>query len=417
MKNYLTYFAGVVRFGKSVLSYIKGKQTGLPTGGTGDIDVPQTGVDVALQISAVWRAVEILSKLVSTMPLMVYVQNQGQRELARDTTLWAILHTTPNNRMTNVEFWGAMLLNLLLKGNAYARLERNAAGEVIALWPMPSEQVEPVILDDGTLVYHYHLQTNLAVLAENSVLHIKEMGNGIVGFSRLDYMRNTLGEARNAQTAANKLFANGGKPTGVLMVDNVLGTEQRQAVKQNFADMATGSMSRLYVIEANMKYQQINMSPEDMQLLATRKHTVEEIGRWFGVPAILMNQTEGTTTLGSSAADIIDSFHKLTIAPMVVNIEKALEKRVLTARQRARYTVEYNMDALLRANLKDRMEIYAKGVQNGIYNRNEARQLENAAPYPGGELYTAQSNLVPINMLGKVKPQGGNNATQDTIAQ
>jgi HK97 family phage portal protein len=229
-------------------------------------------------------------------------------------------------------------------------------------------------------------------------------------------MRATLGESRNAQTAANKLFANGGKPTGVLMVDNVLNKEQRAAIKTSFAEMAEGSTSRLYVLEANMKYQQINLTPEDMQLLTTRQFTIQEIGRWFGVPSILLNQTEGTTTLGSSSADIIDSFHKLTIRPMVVNIEQAIKKRVMTSGQRARYTVEYNMDALLRASRKDRVEIYSKEVQNGIKNRNEVRQLENDPPYDGGEVYTAQSNLVPVSMLGRVKIPGGQIGTQDTIA-
>jgi HK97 family phage portal protein len=281
---------------------------------------------------------------------------------------------------------------------------------------MPADQVELQILLDGTEIYAYRVGNDVAILAAENVLHIKEMGNGIVGLSRLDFMRSTLGENKNAQSAANKLFANGGKPTGVLMVDNVLNPEQRLAVQKNFAEMATGTTSRLYVLEANMKYQQINLSPEDMQLLTTRQFNVQEIGRWFGVPSILLNQTENTTTLGSSSADIIDSFHKLTIRPMVVNIEQAIAKRVLTSGQRARYTVEYNMDALLRASLKDRMEIYAKAVQNGIKNRNECRQLENDAPFNGGEIYTAQSNLLPISMLGQVKPTGGSSGTQD-VAQ
>jgi hypothetical protein len=74
------------------------------------------------------------------------------------------------------------------------------------------------------------------------------------------------------------------------------------------------------------------------------------------------------------------------------------------------------MDALLRASRKDRVEIYSKEVQNGIKNRNEVRQLENDPPYDGGEVYTAQSNLVPVSMLGRVKIPGGQIGTQDTIA-
>jgi HK97 family phage portal protein len=415
MNKYLTMFGTFFKFGRNALTIAKGEQTGIPSNNLID-DVPSTSIDAALQISSVWRAVEILSKLISTMPLMVYTSKDGARQLARDSNLWFLLHTSPNSRMTPVEFWGAMLLNLLLRGNGYARLQRNpTTGEVEAMWPMPSDQVEFRVLLDGTEVYLYKIDNDVAALSPENVLHIKEMGNGLVGWSRLEYMRNTLGESKNAQNSANKLFANGGKPTGVLMVDNVLDDTQREQIKKNFAEMASGSTSRLYVLEANMKYQQINLSPEDMELLTTRQFSVQEIGRWFGVPAILLNQTEGTTTLGSSSGDIIDNFFKLTISPMVVNIEKALEKRVLTTAQRIRYTVEYNMDALLRASLKDRMEIYSKAVQNGIKNRNECRQLENDAPFDGGEVYTVQSNLVPVNMLGKI--QANTTTATDVINQ
>ena len=79
----------------------------------------------------------------------------------------------------------------------------------------------------------------------------------------------------------------------------------------------------------------------------------------------------------------------------------------MTPAQRARMTCEFNLDALLRASLKDRMEIYAKATQNGIKSRNECRQLENDPPYVGGDVFTAQSNLVPIDMLGKTTQSAG----------
>ena len=404
------------RFGKSSLENRYGVQYSIPSIPLIE-DQPLTNVDAALQISTVWRAVEIISKLISTLPIMVYDNRGGSRTVARNSLLWAILHDTPNSRMTPAEFWTALILNLLLRGNGYARIQRNEiTGEAEAFWPMPADQVEYRILPDGTDVYYYRIENDVAVLSAENVLHIKEMGNGNTGLARLDYMRVTIGEATNSQRAANKLFLNGGKPTGVLMVDNVLNPDQRLALQKSFAEMATGSTSRLYVLEASMKYQQINLTPEDIQLLSTRQYTVQEIGRWFGVPAVLLNQTEGTTTLGSSSADIIESFYKLTIRPMLIFIEQAIRKRIMTTGQRSRFTVEFNMDGLLRASLKDRMEIYAKAVQNGIFSRNECRQLENDEPFEGGEIFTAQSNLLPIDMIGTANI-GGQSGNEAPIAQ
>jgi HK97 family phage portal protein len=405
------------RFGRSAIENRYGVQISTPTTSLIE-DTPLTNVDAAFQISTVWRAVEIRSVLISTLPIMVYRDENNLAVEARDSMLWTLLHDSPNSRMTPAEFWTALQINLLLRGNAYARIQRNArTGEAEALWPMPADQVEYKLLKDGTEVYYYRIGEDVAVLSSENVLHLKGMGNGNIGLARLDYMRTTIGESINSQRAANKLFANGGKPTGILMVDSVLKPEQRKQLQDSFQEMATGSTSRLFVLEASMKYQQINLTPEDIQLLSTRQYTVQEIGRWFGVPAILLNQTEGTTTLGSSSNDIIESFYKLTIRPEIVFLEQALKKRVMTSKQRTTLSIKFNMDALLRASLKDRMEIYAKAVQNGIFSRNECRQLENDPPYKGGELFTAQSNLMPIDMLGQQNIASVSHAAQTVTAQ
>lgn len=412
--NFITSIFRWFGFSGRALSNIPGKQDSRPTSSLIE-DTPAVSVDAALQISTVWGCVSLLARVISTLPIMVYAQEDGMRDLARDSSLWQLLHESPNARMTPVEFWTAMILNLLFRGNAYARIDRSPNGEPYSLWPMPADQVEMDILKDGTAVYYYKVGNDLAVLSEDNVLHIKEMGNGITGLSRLDYMKATTAEVKSSQSAANKMFASGGKPTGVLMVDNLLSKEQREKLKQNFAEMAEGNTSRLYILEANMKYQQINISPEDMQLLETRNFGVEEICRWFGVPSVLVNQNSATTW-GSGVKEIIDGFFKTTIGPALVNFQQAIRKRVMTSSQRVRFTTEFNADALLRANIKDRMEVYAKAVQNGLKTRNECRQLENDPPKDGGDELTAQTNLAPLNKLGKIKP-GGGNATENTIAQ
>ncbi|HQU90261.1 MAG TPA: phage portal protein [Denitromonas sp.] len=415
MINIFSWMGGIFR-GASALSDKTGEQRNEPTETLND-GIRPVGVDSSLQIAAVWACIDRIASTISTLPLFVYDNVGNRRVLARGTPLYTMLHDSPNAMMTPVEFWGAMLLNLLLRGNAYARVERDSNGVAYALIPMSADQTQQFILDDGTVLYRYMIGSEVAILAAENVLHIKGLGNGKTGLSRLDYMRSTLDESRNAQGAANTLFSKGGKPTGVLMVDNVLNKEQRIAVQKNFGDIAAGGTGRLFVLEANMKYQQLSLSPEDMQLLSTRQFSKQEIGTWFGVPGILINQTEGTTTLGSSSGEIIESFYKLTIRPLLVAIEQAIAKRVLTSAQRVRYTVEFSQDALLRASLKDRMDIYAKATQNGIKTRNECRQLENDPPIEGGDELTAQSNLAPLRLLGKINQGAGNARTQDAIAQ
>lgn len=378
-------------------------------------DTANIGPDGALQISAVWACVERRALTVASLPFFVYSNmSNGQKVLARNDRLYSLLHDSPNRRMTPLEFWRAMMLNHDLRGNAYARIDRDASGEAVSLWPMPADQVTVSVLDDGSMVYEYAIGQDVAVLAEENVLHLKGLGNGTVGFSKLEFMRSSTDEMAKAQSSASKVFGNGGKPTGVLMLDKVLTNEQRDQLRQSFAGLSTGSTSRLAVLEATMKYQQLSISPEDQQLLESRNFGVEEICRWFDVPPVLVHHAN-VTTWGSGIEQIVDGFHKLTIRPMLVNIEQAVRKRVMSPRQRALLTCEFNQDALLRGNIKDRFEVYSKGTQNGVITRNEARQLENLPPIAGGDDLTVQTALIPIQMLGKT---GGSNApAKDTLAQ
>lgn len=372
-------------------------------------DVGNIGPDGALQISAVWSCVDRRASTIASLPFFAYEQKNGQKVLARNSTLYAMLHESPNSRMTPFEFWRAMLLNHDLRGNAYARIDRYPNGESFAMWPMPADQVEVRVLDDGSMVYQYQMGNDVAILAAENVLHLKNLGNGTVGLSKLEFMRSTTDEAAKAQGAASKVFGTGGKPTGVLMLDKVLNKDQREAVQRAFAGMAEGNTSRLYVLEANMKYEQLSMTPEDQQLLATRQFAVSEICRWFDVPPVLVHHND-TTTWGSGIEQIVDGFYKLSIRPMLVSIEQATRKRVMTAKQRATMSAEFALDALLRGSPTQRAELYAKNVQNGIMTRNECRQLENLAPMGSADDLTAQSNLLPLEMLGNNVNSGGNGA-------
>lgn len=412
----LSNFFGWFR-GGGALTETLGEQNKVPS--TPLVDgVANIGSDGALQISAVWACIEIRANTIASLPYFVYKKLvNGQKELARNDRLYALLHESPNSRMTPFEFWRAMMMNYDLRGNAYARIDRDTrTGEAMSLWPMPADQVTVHVLPNGEVVYLYSIGNEVYALAQENVLHLKGLGNGTVGLSKLEFMRSTTDEMSKAQTTASKLFGTHGKPTGVLMVDSVLNPAQREAIRANFGEIATANTGRLFVLEANMKYQQLALSPEDQQLLETRQFGVEEVCRWFGVPPVLVHHSN-VTTWGSGIYEIKDGFYTLTLRPVLTGIEQSVRKRVMTVKQRVSMDAEFNFDALLRGNIKDRYEVYAKGVQNGITTRNEARQLENLPPVSGGDELTAQSNLVPLNLLGKVQGGSQNAAAENPQTQ
>lgn len=361
------------------------------------------GIDGALQVSAVWASIELLTDNIASLPLFVYKKDasmEGHKTLARGTPLWTLLHVSPNRRHTTMEFWQFMVMNYLFRGNAYARLVRNDSGEVIEMWPLASDQVEVDVLPDKTVIYKYGYEGQVAIYDEKSIFHWRDKGNGIVGMSRLDYMRNSVGIAISAQNHTADVYNKSGKRPGVFMIDKLLTEAQRTSIRNNYKGLTEGSDDDLLVLEAGAKFEPLSLTPADLQLLDTRKFSVEDIARWFGISSVMINDTNKTTTWGTGIGQLIEGFYKFRLRPMLESLEQCLERRVLTSGQREMYSVEFSLDAILRGSLADRLDAGAKGVQNGLYTRNEWRQLENLPKMEGGDELTAQLNLAPISQLG-----------------
>ncbi len=356
--------------------------------------------DAAMQVSAVFACVELLSQTISTLPLYVYREDSdGARHPDKTSRLWTLLHDRPNAWMTPSEFLSAMVVNRLLRGNAYAQVVRDREGDLVALVPLSPDQMEVSVIEGGE-VYTYYQDGVTTVLAPENVIHWKGVGNGYIGLSKLEYMRASTNEAVNAQDNATKLFGKNSKPSGVLQTDSLLDDKQLATVKKRFAGMATSTASGLFIVDRGLKYSQLSLSPADAQLLESRKFSVEEICRWFGVPGVLVNMS-GQTTWGSGIEQIVEGFHKFTVAPLCKQLEQALARRLIGVNDNSE-TIEFKYEGFLRSTPEKRAAYYSTMVQNGGMTRNEIRRLENLPPVKGGDELTVQSNLVPIDKLGEL---------------
>lgn len=386
------------------------------------------GIDGALQLSSVWAAIELLVDNVASLPAFTYYRSpgpDGHKRLARDELVFRILHDEPNRRATAMEFFQFLLMSWLFRGNAYARVIRDDRGDPIELWPLSPDQVEVEVLRDRSIVYRHTYDGVVSLYSEASIFHWRDKGNGIIGMDRLSFMRGTISNAHDISAHSSRVFAKSAKRPGVFMIDKLLSEKQREEIRRNYRGLVEGSEDDLLVLEAGAKFEPLSMSPADLQMMEARRFSVEEVGRWFGVPAVLINDTTRATTWGTGIEQIIEGFYKFRLRPMLASLEQAIELRVLSPDQRRRLTVEFSLDALLRGSLKDRLETGAKAVQNGLMTRNEWRQLENLPPMPGGDVLTAQSNLLPITKLGENSgagrgAAGGNDngpSSQDALAQ
>ena len=180
----------------------------------------------AMQMTAVYSCVRILSEAVAGLPLQFYRYTaDGGKEKAVDHPLYFLLHDEPNPEMTSFVFRETLMTHLLLWGNAYSQIIRNARGEIIALYPLMPDRMTVNRDENGQLYYEYNMSTDDAHTLKGStvrlqphdVLHIPGLGfDGLVGYSPIAMAKNAIGMAIACEDYRAKFFPNGASPSGVL---------------------------------------------------------------------------------------------------------------------------------------------------------------------------------------------------------
>ncbi len=364
--------------------------------------------ETALQLSAVWACVRLLSETVASLPVTVYRKTPEGRQIDDSHWMARLMARKVNRYQTRQEFFETMMLNLALHGNCYAKITR-VGGEIRSMLPLMSAQVEPQLLPDGSMVYAYTADGDVNVYSSESIWHVKLYGNAVIGKSPLAFGRNVMGIAQAAEGSVTKVYGNGAKPSGVLSFDRLLTPEQRAAVKENFGTLTTGTDDRLIVLESGMKFEAISMSPQDIELLASRRYQLEEICRWFGVPSVLVNDTAGSTTWGSGIEQLVAGFYKLNLRPYLERFEASVSANLFSEHEAKQFEFEFDFEGLLRSDLKSRLEGYRTAVAGTILTPNEVRRIEGWPRVEGGDSLLSQVNMTPIDKLGQVAPTGSGN--------
>ncbi|MBF8679863.1 phage portal protein [Pseudomonas fulva] len=361
-------------------------------------------VDKAMRLSAVWACVRIISTSVAGLPLSIYRRlPDGGRETARDFPLYDVVHNSPNEDMAAFHFWQAVVASMLLWGNAYCEIHRSG-GRVIALDFLMPSRVTPEPDDNGRLRYFFQPRKGARrEIAQADMLHIPAFTlDGRMGLSAIRYGADVFGSAMSADDAANTTFKNGMMPTVAFSVDKTLNPTQR-AEFRDYVKTISGALNagKSPVLEQGVKPEMIGINPADAQLLESRGHSIEEICRWFGVPPWMVMKTDKGSNWGTGLEQQQIAFLTYCIMTYTAPIEQCVNKRCLTAVDRIKHYAEFSLEAFLRADSAGRAAYLSTMGQNGYMTRNEGRHKENLPSMPGGDILTVQSNLVPLDQLGK----------------
>ena len=365
----------------------------------------------AMQMTAVYACVRILSEAIAGLPLHMYrYKDEGGKEKAIDHTLYHLLHDEPNPEMTSFVFRETLMTHLLLWGNAYAQIIRNGKGEVIALYPLMPNRMEVNRDANGMLYYVYQkssddaptMEGSSVILSPSEVLHVPGLGfDGLVGYSPIAMAKNAIGLSMAAEEYGAKFYANGAAPSGVLEHPGVLKDPAKVRDSWNAAFGGSSNSHKVAVLEEGLKYTPISISPNEAQFLETRKFQIDEIARIFRVPPHMVGDLEKSSFSNIEQQSL--EFVKYTLDPWVVRWEQSLSRALLSVDEKKEYFFKFNLEGLLRGDYQSRMQGYSIGIQNGFMCPNDVRELENLDLIPdelGGNKYMVNGNMVDLKNVG-----------------
>lgn len=365
----------------------------------------------AMQTTAVYSCVRILSEALASLPLHIYRYSQGGKERVYDHPLYHILHDEPNSEMTSFVFRETLMSHLLIWGNAYAQVIRDGAGRVVALYPLLPNKMEVWRDKNGEIFYTYSRNSDenpnfkdygSVVLRRQDVLHIPGLGfDGLVGYSPIAMAKNAVGMTLACEEYGASFFANGANPGGVLEHPGVLKDPKKVRDSWNEVYRGTNNAHKVAVLEEGMKYQQIGIPPEEAQFLETRKFQINEIARLYRIPPHMVGDLEKSSFSNIEQQSL--EFVKYTLDPWVIRWEQALQRSLLLPREKAEYFIKLNVDGLLRGDYQSRMNGYSIARQNGWLSANDIREMEDMNPIPseeGGNLYLINGNMTKLKDAG-----------------
>lgn len=370
-------------------------------------DSVRRGTESAIGLSATWACINLLAGTIASLPLMVYRDVNGIRQVARDHPLYWLLHDSPNADQTAVDFWEYMSAGIELQGNAYAEINARGDGGITSLVPIRPDTVKVRRLPSGNLEYRWRVEGVEYVRSDKKILHIRgPLGDALSGASTLSVCRGAFDSAMAANSAAETLFSNGVRPSGILSTDPgiSLTPDQRAELEGLLTLKFRGALNagRPMLLDRGMTWTQLDMSPEDAQMLESRGFSVEEICRIFGVPPHMVGHSEKSTSWGTGIEQQTLGFVKFSLRRRLKRIEQALEKQLLSKAERdAGVRIEFNLEGLLRGDSAGRSSFYQTMTQMGAMTINEVRALENLPPVPGGEVPRMQMQNVPITDAGQ----------------
>jgi len=356
----------------------------------------------SVSLGVVFECIDVIKRTLSLVSPKVVEQRPNGKYPAVGHPLYPIINSEPYTLYTAADYYGQMVADFLLYGNAYALILRSG-GRVVGLRRLEPEMVEPYILDiDGIEERWYKVTSdkrNTEAYSQRDMIHLMDFNfDGIKGLSRIQLKRNTITDAGQIQMYSTDMYKDGVSVSGYLESDRVIGKEELDYLRKKFEQQATTKNGGIAALPQGFKYHQMqyNLPFADAELVEAKKFSVEDIARIFGVPLSLIQRSD----LADNKADAeYNRFLATTIAPLTILLENEHNRKLFTPTERGRYYMKFELKGLYRVDMLTRYQAHQIALSHGFMNKDEVRDVEGMNPIDGnlGQTYYQMLNTIPLS--------------------
>lgn len=356
--------------------------------------------DSVFKVNAIYSAVSLIADTIATLPLDAYIRIDGERRAFRPRPAW--INRPDVDLVSKEPFYNAVIVSMLLDGNAFVRVYRDTQGRVLNLVVLNPTDVEVVRNGIGRVMYR--VQSHDELLSSEQVLHIIDMlkPGHLRGVSRVEALKENFGLAIALESFAARYFGQGVTMAGHIEFPGNLAPEQAKDLSDAFSSRHGGfrKSGKVGVLTGGAKFVSDQVDNNAAQFIDSRRMAVEDVARAFNIPPMFLG-LPGTNTYSSAEQNAIQ-FVTHTLRPIIQKLEGAFSTLLSSEQGGENAFVKFSIDGLLRGDANSRFAAYSNGLQSGWLKVNDVRRLEDLPPVEGGEISRVPLANIAITEAGIV---------------
>lgn len=367
--------------------------------GYGGESLPFTQIQnqyAAMNISAVYRAVEIISDSVAMLPIKIKQVDATHKEELQTHPLNVIFN---GNMLSKYNLIKLLIQSVLLKGNGFAYIHRAADGTATALQFLESGDVNIFYnKQKAELYYTCNIISKKKIEPCNMIHLVKNSYDGVNGVSVLSYAARAIKLAGNTENSASSFFTNGCNLSGVLTVQGQLSDKQRSDIRSSWNQAYSNGGNGLAILQGNMDYKPIQLNAADSQMLESREFNVTDIARFFGISPVLLGDLTHATYNNIEAMQQMFLLH--TLQPYITLIEEEFTRKLFKPSE-SNLVVNFDETALLKTNKVALSQYYGNLLDKGVLCVNEVRKELGYSEIEGGDKHLIAYSKIEDNVINK----------------